>query len=62
MLTVLCAGNDMNDRRLIDDYLPLDVLNSRTLSEESREGNFQEHSREEIGRIMPWLDEAPEDI
>ena len=25
---------------------------SRTLNKESREGNFQEHSREEIGRVM----------
>ena len=35
---------------------------SRTLSEESREGSLQEHSREELGRVMSWLDEAPEDI
>ena len=35
---------------------------SRALSEESREGNLQEHSREELGRVMSWLDEAPEDI
>ena len=35
---------------------------SRTLSEESREGNLQEHGREELGRVMSWLDEAPEDI
>ena len=35
---------------------------SRTLSEESREGNFREHSREELGRVMSWLGEAPEEI
>ncbi len=35
---------------------------SRTLSEESREGNFREHSREELSRVMSWLDEAPEEI
>ena len=32
---------------------------SRTLNEESREGTFQEHSVEEIDRIMSWLDESP---
>ena len=35
---------------------------SRTLSEESREGKFREHGREELGRVMSWLDEAPEEI
>ena len=35
---------------------------SRTLSEESREGNFRGHGREEIDRVMSWLDEAPEEI
>ena len=35
---------------------------SRTLSEESKEGKFQERSREELDRIMSWLDEAPEEI
>ena len=35
---------------------------SRTLSEESGEGNFREHSREELSRVMSWLDEAPEEI
>ena len=35
---------------------------SRTLSEESREGNLQEHSGEELGRVMSWLNETPEDI
>ena len=35
---------------------------SRTLSEESREGKFREHGREELDRIMSWLDEAPEEI
>ena len=35
---------------------------SRTLSEESREGNFRELSREELDRVMSWLDEAPEEI
>ena len=35
---------------------------SRTLSEESKEGNFQEHSREELGRVMSWLGEVPEEI
>lgn len=34
----------------------------RTLSEESREGAFQEHSREEISRVMSWLNEAREEI
>lgn len=34
----------------------------RTLSEESREGTFQEHSREEISRVMSWLNEAREEI
>ena len=35
---------------------------SRTLSEESREGNFREYDREELGRVMSWLDEASEEI
>ena len=35
---------------------------SRTLSEESREGSFREHSREELARVMSWLDEAREEI
>ena len=35
---------------------------SRTLSEESKEGNFREHSREELDRIMSWLAEAREEI
>ena len=35
---------------------------SRTLSEEGKEGNFQEHNREEISRVMSWLDEAPEEV
>ena len=35
---------------------------SRTLSEESREGTFREHSREELDRVMSWLDEAREEI
>ena len=34
---------------------------SRTLSEESREGTFQEHSAEKIDRIMSWLDESPQE-
>ena len=34
---------------------------SRTLSEKSEEGNFHEHSREELDRVMSWLDEAPEE-
>ena len=29
---------------------------SRTLSERSEEGSFRDHNREEIGRIMSWLD------
>lgn len=29
---------------------------SRTLSERSEEGSFHDHNREEIGRIMSWLD------
>ena len=35
---------------------------SRTLSEKSEEGNFREHSREELDRVMSWLDEAPEEM
>ena len=35
---------------------------SRTLGEESREGNFRECDREELGRVMSWLDEASEEI
>ncbi len=35
---------------------------SRTLSEESREGGFREHSREELDRVMSWLEEAYEEI
>ena len=35
---------------------------SRTLSEESREGDFREHGKEELDRVMSWLDEAPEKI
>ena len=35
---------------------------SRALSDESGEGSFQEHSMEELGRIMSWLDEEPEEI
>ena len=35
---------------------------SRTLSEESKEGSFREHDREELGRVMSWLNEAPEEI
>ena len=34
----------------------------RTLSEESREGIFEEHSREEISKVMSWLDEVHEEI
>ena len=34
----------------------------RTLSEESREGIFQEHNREEISKVMSWLDEVHEEI
>ena len=32
----------------------------RTLSGKSEEGNFREHSREELDRVMSWLDKAPE--
>ena len=35
---------------------------SRTLSDKSEEGNFREHSREEIDRIMSWLNKKPEEI
>ena len=35
---------------------------SRTLSEESKEGNFLEHSQEELDRVMSWLEEAPEEL
>ena len=34
----------------------------RTLSEESREGIFEEHNREEISKVMSWLDEVHEEI
>ena len=30
---------------------------SRTLSEESEEGRFVEHSREELDRVLSWLEE-----
>ena len=33
---------------------------SRTLNEESREGTLQEHSREELAKIMSWLDKTRE--
>ena len=32
---------------------------SRTLSGKSEEGHFREHSREELDRVMSWLDKAP---
>ena len=32
---------------------------SRTLSGKSEEGNFREHSRDELDRVMSWLDKAP---
>ena len=35
---------------------------NRTLSEESKEGSFLEHSREELDRVMSWLEEVPEEI
>ena len=35
---------------------------SRVLSDESKEGSFQEYGREELGRIMSWLGEAHEEI
>lgn len=34
----------------------------RTLSEESEEGCLRESSREEVGRVMSWLSEVPEEI
>lgn len=34
----------------------------RTLSEESEEGCLLESSREEVGRVMSWLSEVPEEI
>lgn len=33
---------------------------SRTLSEDSREGTLQEHSKEELDSVMSWLDKAHE--
>ena len=33
---------------------------SRTLNEESREGTLQEHSREELAKVMSWLDKTRE--
>ena len=35
---------------------------SRTLSGENEEGNLQEHNREELDRVMSWLDKAPEEL
>ena len=35
---------------------------SRTLSGKSEEGNFREHSREELDRVMSWLDKVPEEL
>ena len=35
---------------------------SRTLSQESKEGSFLEHSQEELDRVMSWLEEVPEEI
>ena len=34
----------------------------RTLSEKSKEGCFQGHSREEVDRVMSWLNEVPQEI
>ena len=33
---------------------------SRTLSEESKEGSFHEHSKEELDWVMSWLNEVHE--
>lgn len=35
---------------------------SRTLSDEGEEGNFVDHSREELDRVMSWLEETHEEI
>ena len=35
---------------------------SRTLNEKSGEGTLQEHSREELARIMSWLDKTHEGV
>ena len=35
---------------------------NRTLSEESREGNFSEHGRDELDKVMSWLHEVPEEL
>lgn len=35
---------------------------SRTFSEESKEGSFLEHSREELDRVMSWLEDVPKEI
>lgn len=35
---------------------------NRTLSGRSEEGRFREHSGDELGRVMSWLDEAPEEM
>ena len=34
---------------------------SRTLSEKSEEASFRDHSKEELGRVMSWLEEMPEE-
>lgn len=35
---------------------------SRTLSEKSEEGSFRDHSKEQLVRVMSWLDEVPTEI
>ena len=35
---------------------------SRTLSERSKEGSFRDHNKEELVRVMSWLDEEPKEI
>ena len=35
---------------------------SRTLSNKSEEGSLGDHNREELDRVMSWLDEAPREI
>lgn len=35
---------------------------SRTLNGKNKEGNLQEHSSEELGRVMSWLGKAPKEL
>ena len=35
---------------------------NRTLTEESREGNFSERNRDELDKVMSWLHVEPEEL